>query len=353
MIDYFIVKDPKWEKKWDDYLALHPKGNHLQYSHWVKSYLSYGFDYELALAVENDKIIGGFSAVIAQKAGLKFYCISNGPVFDEASSEIVPALLELAKTAAKKRNCCCLQVVFPMGVEKDKMYDVKTFKNVFDKGNFGKVFPFVFSSSGLNWIQFEQGVSKDFFFEQVLKTNVRRDVRSAQRKEIEIKQIENPEEIKRAYELFQENANTFNYSIRAWNDFKNTIFGLIQDGKAVILGAYHQNSLKGAVFLIKAAGYYTYVMGGTKKEKPDLLLGELLQWSAIELSIEQQLKGYNISLGGSQGVMNFKNKFSPQIQLYTENSFYWVLKPISFKIYQKSLFYLKKFKPLIAKYLAN
>ena len=46
-----------------------------------------------------------------------------------------------------------------------------------------------------------------------------------------------------------------------------------------------------------------------EKEKPDLKLGYLLHWELIKKSYELGYKGYNISMGGSKGVMEFKAKF--------------------------------------------
>lgn len=355
MINYFTTKEDSWLKQWDVFVMTHLKGNHLQYSHWIQSYLSYGFDYEIGLAVQDDKIIGGYAAVIAQKIGFKFYCISNGPLFEEAIPNLAEDLIVMAKKSAQEKKCCCLQVSVSAASQSSHqhIYPATVLDPIFKEGAFGKPFPFVFSANGLNWVDFEGVTIKEEFLQSHIKTNVRRDIRSALRKEICVKAVTGSDEIEKAYRVFENNAKQHGYSIRAWSDFKETLMGLISTGTGVLLGAYHEQVLKGAVFLVKAGGYFTYIMGGTLKEKPDLLMGELLQWKALELSFDEHCNGYNISLGGSKGVVNFKNKFSPEVYSYQNNSYYWVLKPIPFKIYQKLYFYLKKYKPIIAKLISK
>ena len=93
---------------------------------------------------------------------------------------------------------------------------------------------------------------------------------------------------------------------------------------------------------MKSGNHYTYVLGGTKKEKPDVLAGHFLQWEAIKLSFEEKNDGYNISLGGSEGVMEFKNSFNNQQVFFKNGQYYLELKPMVFRLF---LFFEKRVKP--------
>jgi len=347
---FFTTQDQVWIDRWDDFIEKHPQGSHLQYSYWVKSYMSYGFSFEIGLSVSDDEIVGGYAAVIASKFGFGFYCVSNGPIVHLSDPDTFNGLLELAKLAAQKRKCCCLQITAP---NSNEFGDFAFFLGNDNSVKKGKPFPFIFASSGLNWVDFKDSVGSEDYLKMHVKSNLRRDIRSAQRRNTSVNKITCEKELELAYMLFENNAKIQNYSVRNWKDFKESLIDLVGSGKAVVFGCSYDGELKGAILLIKAGGYFTYVMGGTIKEKPDLLIGELLQWNAIVESFENGFKGYNISLGGSKGVIDFKNKFTSKQQLFTNNTYYYVLKPLRFSMYLKIAFMLKKFKPIMAKFLSK
>ena len=83
--------------------------------------------------------------------------------------------------------------------------------------------------------------------------------------------------------------------------------------------AFNNNSLKGVAVYTLCSNHYTYLMGGTKKEKPELHTGYLLHYHIINQSILEKKVGYDISLGGSKGVINFKSKFNTYYILLGSN----------------------------------
>jgi lipid II:glycine glycyltransferase (peptidoglycan interpeptide bridge formation enzyme) len=171
---------------------------------------------------------------------------------------------------------------------------------------------------------------------------VRRYIRSSLRKELEVRFLENEEEIKKGYELCLENAANNNYSLRDWLSFKDTLLIMIFDQSAKFIGAFKDGNLKGAALIIEAGNYNTYILGGTKKEKPDLLVGHFLHWTAIKYSFSKNLSGYNISLGGSKGVVDFKNSYADEQIVFENSKYHWILKPSYFSLF---LFFEKHMKP--------
>ncbi|HEU4495853.1 MAG TPA: hypothetical protein VFR70_02260, partial [Flavobacterium sp.] len=69
------------------------------------------------------------------------------------------------------------------------------------------------------------------------------------------------------------------------------------------------------------------------KEKPDLKTGYLIHWELIKKSFELGFSGYNISMGGSKGVVEFKSKFNTSAIHFAEPHYHLILKPLIFKIY--------------------
>jgi len=58
-----------------------------------------------------------------------------------------------------------------------------------------------------------------------------------------------------------------------------------------------------------------------------------LHWELIKKSYELGYKGYNISMGGSKGVMEFKAKFNTQTISFEKPHRHIIIKPIIFKLY--------------------
>ena len=335
-----VTKDIKDASKWDEFISNNENGSHLQLSSWLQSYESYGFDYELFIIEENSEIIGGFGAVIAKVLFFKFYIIPYGPIVKEANDTILNQLLQAIPQRAKKLKACYCQVSFP-AFRKPNLYS--DYHNVSDAMGYkkGNLFKYVYASNGLNWLDFQKyNTTEDILLD--FKSSVRRDIRSAVRKKHQVAFLTSESDIKKAYDLCLENAKNNNYNLRDWNSFKKTIVSLIEKGTGKFIAAYKDDDLKGALFLVKSGNYYTYIFGGTKKEKPDLLTGHLLQWEAIQLAFSEKCDGYNISLGGSDGVKEFKSNFISTQYLNENGKFYIV---INKKIFKFFLFFDKKVKP--------
>ena len=69
------------------------------------------------------------------------------------------------------------------------------------------------------------------------------------------------------------------------------------------------------------------------QQKPDLKLGYLIHWEFMKKSIEMGYNGYNISMGGSKGVVEFKSKFNTTTINFIEPHYHLILKPFIFNIY--------------------
>jgi len=334
-----FTKDPFYLEQWDAFVQHNDKGSHLLLSDWLRSYSSYGFDFELCLILKDAVVVGGYGAVVAKALFFKFYIVPYGPLVSDAS--LLPELIaSIPKRATHFKTCYC-QLNFPFSTDLVSTHYYNTLdETLFENFKKGNLFKFVYSSNGLLWVDFSNYDSPEALLLSY-KSSVRRDIRSALRKGQEIRYLTTADELKSAYDLCLENAKTNNYSLRDWTSFSPTLFSLVEKGFAHFIAAYSNTELKGAILVVKSGNYYTYILGGTKKEKPDLLTGHLLQWEAIQLGFKEQMDGYNISLGGSEGVKAFKNNFATTTINYHDTKYYVVINPIVFKIF---LFFDKKIK---------
>lgn len=349
----FFTKEKYWLDKWDEFVSSNNKGSHLILSDWLDSYQSYGFDFEVGLYVENEEIIGGFGAVIAKKYFFKFYIIPHGPIFLDDFKNNIRFLIKEMLLHAKKIKCCYVQYSLPFS--ENNSIEPYTYKTVFKKqienlGTNGNLFKYIYSSYGINWLSFN-GTNSPEELLQKFTLQARRNINLGYRNDIEIKYPQSEEECKSAYSIIEENAKSGNYSVRRFDDFKNTMLNLIRKRKGFLLTVSLNNEIKGAAFIVNCSNYLTYISGGTKKEKPDLNIGYIIHWEAIKRSYELGFNGYNISMGGSKGVQEFKAKFMAEAIFFDHPHHYLVLKPFVFKMYLFLNKYLKKNKELIANIL--
>ncbi|HEY6142796.1 MAG TPA: GNAT family N-acetyltransferase [Flavobacterium sp.] len=351
-MEIIYIKDKDWLKKWDDFIITEDRGSHLLLSDWVKSFQSYGFDYEFVICVEEGIIRGGYAAIIAKVLVFKFYIVPFGPIITKGYEEKLNELIATVPNRAKYYNSCYCHITLPfLPVSNAHIYTDLPKLSVLNTAKDGHFFRYVYSSNGFNWIDLK-GIDEESKI-MTLKPAVRRNIRNSYRKGLVLEDMNTKEKLEEGYHLFIENSKLAHYSIRDWDDIKTSLFGLLEKDVLKMLGAYKDGELKGAILLVKSGGYFTYILGGSKKEVPDLRTGDFLQWEAVKLSLESGFDGYNISLGGSKGVVEFKNSFNTE-QIEFENSkYHWVLKPTFFRLF---LFFEKNMKPYkkqIAKILSQ
>lgn len=350
-MEIIFTKESSWLQQWDEFVLQQNVANHLLLSAWNRSFISYGFDYEVALLVENNTIIGGFAGVIAKVAFFKFYIVPFGPVTVQSKTQHLNELLAKVSERAKTLGCCYAHVSLPLSDSNNPhVYPITDFQALASAQK-GHRFKYVYSAYGINW-KSVQGYETEEDFINSFRASVRRYIRSAQRKGLELRFLQEENAVKQAYDLCLENATTNGYALRSWSAFKSTIMTLIQNRQAYFLGAFHEGTIKGASLIIKAGNHYTYILGGTKKEKPDFLAGHFLHFEAMRLALHDNLSGYNISLGGSKGVISLKSSYADEQIYFDHGKYHWILLPSYFKAYLFFDKYLKKYKKPIAKLLS-
>lgn len=334
-MEYLFTKDSNWLQKWDNFLYQEDCGSHLLYSDWLKSYTTYGFDYEVFLVLKNDKIIGGFGAVIAKSLFFKFYVIPHGPILLDKNVNVFQEVLHNMKIHAKEIGCCYIQFSLPISNEvsvNSKTCSTNFIKSQNINAKKGNLFKYVYSSYGINWVNFSTVNSADEFLNQ-FTVQVRRNINLSYKCDPKIQFATTEEECRKAYKAIEDNAFEGNYSVRGFDDFKNTIVGLVEKGRAFLLYVTVDEELKGAGFAVDCGNCLTYIFGGTKKQKPDLKLGYLIHWEFIKKSMDLGYIGYNISMGGSKGVVEFKSKFNTITINFVEPHYHLILKPFIFKMF--------------------
>ncbi len=348
----FFTKDQHWLDQWDNFLQNSERGLYNQLSDWIKAYQVYGFDYSFYIITQNETIIGGCGMVIAKVGFFKFLCVPSGPVIDEHHENAIETCLSDLLNFAKKTNCCYFQINVPF-VKSGTNFHNYTMTTLSEKSSFysgveGTKFKYVIPLYGMRLIDL---TSNDY--EQVIQkwsSNHKRNLKKALQYDFEFKFVSSEAEIALAYDCFVKNALQKGYPLRSYDSMKATLREYITKDVAKIGVCLYQNKIVGAVYVMVCGKRFTYINGGVVHEFQDLPISFFMHDALIKLSIQLGYKSYDISVGGSSGVVRFKEGFGSQLFLY-ENTRHWIIKPFYFSMYALVEKRLKNHKQSIAKVL--
>ena len=313
---------------WDQIQLESPKGMFTQCSSWLNSYHPYGFTWTLFLGLEDGQIKAGFACLILKFGPFKLINCTWGPYLED-EDDLVDSISQF-RTWAISQGALALQVNLPQFM--DSKIVKEALGNDFSEGNLTAK---IFSPLHFNWIHLpsDQGEEADRKLLKSFSENARRNVKSALKNELEVVKVTTSEVLREAYQCFENNAIREGYSIRNWNDLKPSLTQAMEEGHAIIFLIKYEGQNVGAIWAAKGGGAYHYIMGGTERLEKDLKLGHLLQWAVMKASMEEGLEKYNISVGGSDGVVRFKSSFYPK-EDQSLGVFHLVLSPVKFRLFQ-------------------
>jgi len=353
-MEWLWTKEKEWWDKWDLFNNSTARGHYLQLSDWLFSYHIFGFETELLVGLENNEICLGYGIIKVKYLLFKFYIINNGPIIREGYESYLEEAIQffLDKSKKDKAFYChmCLPVLeegtLPFALSRSSLPN----NSLYFTGKMGMLYKIVFSLGGLLWVNLDYVNEEERLADFNIKT--RRDIRASQRKGLVMIEAQTNDQVEEAYHCIALNAKAKGFSVRPWKEFKQYLLDSYKKGFIIFLMAYKDNECKGAMMLLKVNEKYTYVMGGYKREKPDLLAGYFLQWEATKMLMQKGVKGYDISLGGSKGVMDFKLSFGPIAYTYVQYR-YWVLSPLKHTIYSRFYPFLVKNRKIIVRLMKS
>jgi lipid II:glycine glycyltransferase (peptidoglycan interpeptide bridge formation enzyme) len=352
-MEFIWTKEQQQLDSWDKFLSETPRGHYTQLSDWLKSYTSYGFEYELLLGMVNGEIVLGCGIIKAKFLKFKFYILSCGPIVKEGyesyTDEAIKVFLEKAK-AGKAVYC---HVNLPVMKEDNSTHTLPSVNadSIYMSGTPGIEFKYVASINGFRWVDLNYtGENKYEEAAKKFNTLTKRNVKKAQSSGLVLKYATTEEEIKKAWDLIVQNGETQGYSVRSWKEFGKVLVNLITKGHSILPYAEFETEIKGALFLIDTGKRLSYISGGTLREENDLKVGHFLHNEMLKLGISKGYDGYDISVGGSDGVTRFKQGFGANYQEFI-GARHWVLNKPLFKVYKAAAPFIKKHKGKIARIL--
>lgn len=339
-------------QKWDDFLLNSPRGHYAQLSTWLKSFEAYGAAFQIIVAEEDEKIVGGMGLVIFGKGPFKLVTVPIGPIIAHGFEHLDKPMIAEAVKYAKKIGAFLFQLRIPYIHQNSTDFLLNSIalpeSIAFEKG-----FPFkVASTPNILFLVHLKQTDNDASWEEEMlnsfKSNTRRNIRKSMRNGLTIAEAVTDTDLQEAYAVIEQNGVKQGYSVRTWKEFGPTLIEQVRKKQAVVMTVKKEDQLLGAHYGIIAGKRYSYSMGGTKRIEKDYLVGHFLHWHVIKKAKKLGLRSYDFTSRGSPGVMRFKNGFKAEI-IEFDAPYYVVLSKPKFFIFNQLFPMMKKHKKQFAK----
>lgn len=346
----FWTKDQVWLDRWDEFLFKNSRGHPAQLSDWIRSYESYGFDYDFLFLTDKNVIVGGCGVVVAKFSFFRFVILNCGPIFLQSYENQLENIIEELFIFSKKSKACYLQINLPI-TEQANSVDRYTLSKIssnslYYTGREGVLFKYVISVNGFRWVNLE-GSQPYLDTYSKYNNNTKRNVTKSLSNGLKFSVLKDEISLKEAYSIIENNAKTQGYTVRSFESFSHTLLELLNKDYALLACCFKENEMVGCLILFDSGRRFSYIMGGIKRGLGDLKIGHFLHDQMIQLSIQKKYLDYDISVGGSSGVIQFKKGFGSNYQSFSKTR-HWILKPNAFRSFLLVEKYIRPYKRQIS-----
>jgi len=341
---------------WDGFLLSSPRGHYCQLSTWLRSFDTYGFRFAvlIARATRGGAIVGGIGVLEFGNRLLGLMLAPIGPIVDVGYESLGAALLEETLRRAQDSGAVVVQVQVPCSNHTTIPALIGPLEAPDGAGSQpGLPIAPGTAPNQMLWIAFPDTSQGELWEDRLLhrfSAMTRRNIRLSQRQALDAFEVTGERELREAYSLIEMNGVEQGYSTRRWREFRSTLVDQVAGRQAVMLVARHRDVAVGAHYAVLAGRRYSYLMGGTKRGVENLKVGHFLHWTAIQKAKALDLLGYDLTSGGSAGVMRFKMGFRPEhIPLVSPR--HYVLSRWRFELFAKLYPRLRVHKQLVSRIL--
>lgn len=311
------LRDEAGLAEWDDFLLRSPRGHYCQLSTWLSSFRAYGFEVEVLAARSGPggPIQGGLGCLSFGRLGFRLCAAPVGPIVGAGCEPLAAPLLAAAIERARKRGAALFEYLLPVSGE-----DVPFLLRAGDAADPDGARPGWPVRAGMAparmlWIDFARAAPGDDWDEAILRTfdaATRRNVRAGLKSGLAARLATTGPELEAAWRIVEANAVSQGYAVRRWSEFGGALQEQVRKGHALVLTACLDDRVLGCVYGVLAGRRLSYLMGGTLRTEQDLKVGHFAHWQAMRRARELGLLGYDLTSGGSAGVMRFKEGFNPR-----------------------------------------
>lgn len=350
-----LTNDSGELEQWDQFLMSSPRGHYCQLSTYLNSFKVYGFSYHVIVIKNrgNDQIIGGIGLLEFGKQPLKLVAVPMGPIIDVGYEDSFSLLLSEALSYSKSVGAFLFQLKIPFTEE---FCDPAILSRIrmpsHASHRYGFPFDLMTAPNQMLWIEYGKTTSQEEWQSKMFKqfnNNTKRNIRKSEKDGLSLLQVTKESELKQAYSLIELNGREQGYSTRSWDEFGRTLIEQVIRGQAIVLVACREGRFLGTHYGVLAGQRYSYMMGGTVRTEENYNVGHFIHWEAMKKAYALGLRGYDLTSGGSVGVMRFKMGFRPT-HIRFDSPHYYILSRPWFYICMKIFPVLRKYRINIARY---
>jgi len=356
-LEWLTPHDSGRLRLWDEFLLNSPRGHYCQLSTWLRSFEAYRFTFAVLIArrLPSGPIAGGVGVLQFGNETFGLMTVPVGPILDIGCEDLGQPLLEETLRRARSNGVFLLQLQFPCSTATRSAALVDTIplpENT--QAHAGLPFSTANAPNQMLWIAFPKELEGEAWDEQMLhgfSTMTRRNIRLSQEQELELREVVGEAEMRQAYSIIERNGREQGYATRSWDDFGSTLLDQVAEHQAIMLVAQHHDKPVGAHYGVLAGQRYSYLLGGTARDGGDLKIGHFLHWMAMKKARELNLLGYDLTSGGSAGVMRFKMGFRPEHIRFVSPRYY-ILSRWRYQLFVRSYPWLRRHKQVVSKILS-
>ena len=341
--------------EWDEFVTKSPRGHYCALSTWLRSFEAYGLR-TLVLLARREKggaVIGGMGCLTFGALGFLGVTAPIGPLVNIGDDDAAKPILEESIRKARQLGAFLFQAQAPVPEVASLPFLLPCLSDVPMLP--GRPFSAGAAPDQMLWIDFARVEASEerLWRERMLGTfnsNTRRNIRRAEKANLQIEEAVSEPEVKAGFALIEENGIEQGYATRSWGEFGATLLEQVRLDQATILVARSEGRIVGSHYSVRAGQRCSYLMGGTARLEEDLGIGHALHWSAMVRARNSGLLGYDLTTSGPPGVLRFKMGFHPDLIKLTPAQ-HTVLRPLRFRIFDSMYPFARKHKRTVANML--
>ena len=299
---------------WDQYLYNYPGAHYFQSYGWLKSYEAMGFTAQVLVYEEDGDVRGGVAFLTAKLPLVpwRIFLIPHGPIPSDPEVPSWEPLMKRLDETCREQGAVYAQL-YPHELS-DKCIVMRRLKEL------GFTSPPMFTghrfSSTPVLIDLSERSEEDILMSFRQKT--RQYVRKALSSKCTVSTEVSPICFDKVYALLSEHGDLMGYSPRPYASLRASWEWFARKGNALLVQAWRDEVLVGAIFLIFTGRTAYYLAGAVRRGFAEYRPAELLHWRAICEAIQRKMDTYDLVNVGTAGVAQFKAGFRPEYRSWHE-----------------------------------
>lgn len=276
------VKEITNKDVWEDFLTGRSEANFLQSWYWGEFHQNLGNPIQRSGFCQDNKLLGVMLSVVEPAKRARYLTVPGGPLIDWGKPNLVKKFVEEIKKIAREQKCAFVRV-------RPQLESSEFSQKIFIQNGFRPA-PMHLHAELTSRLDITK--SEDELLAQMRKTT-RYEIRKADSLGVKISTTDDPEKIKKFYDLQLETARRQKFTPFSYKFLHEQFKVFAKEGKALLYSAELENRLLSQAFIIFYAQEAVYHYGASTEEGRKYPGAYLAQWEAIRAAKRRGMTRYN------------------------------------------------------------